>query len=490
MSTDLKNKISVALQLHQSGQLQEAETMYLEVLNESPDNVDALNLLGLLKVQNKQFDDAILYIKRATKIRPNAYFFESLGRVYSESGDYYNAIESYKKSLEFEPADFDVLFNLALSYKNSNQFDKAIEIYQKALLVKPNDADVYFNIANVYTNMNDTKNALKFYKKAGEFGQKDKTLNYFLADSYLKMKNFKDGWKYYEHRPSKEFGIMTQELQYEKLIKSKPLYNGEELNDKTLFVYYEAGLGDTIMYTRYIPLLKKRCKKIIYKPQVGLFKLFEDSDLGAEIIGVCPDTENLDFDFHVPLMSIPYILQLNSEEEIPYSQGFLKADSNLVEGYREKYFNNDKFKIGIKWQGNPYYDRNRIVPIEAFYKLFDLPNIQIYSLQKGSGIEELDKLTDKNKIIDLGNSFNDFADTSAAIANCDLIICNDTSVAHLVGALGKPCWVLLPFVSNWRWHNDFTYSPWYDSVKFFKQSELDNWNGVIESVYKELKNKL
>ena len=165
----------------------------------------------------------------------------------------------------------------------------------------------------------------------------------------------------------------------------------------------------------------------------------------------------------------------------------------LKKNYTNKhleFFDNDKFKIGIKWQGNPYYDRNRIVPIEAFYKLFDLPNIQIYSLQKGSGIEELDKLTDKNKIIDLGNSFNDFADTSAAIANCDLIICNDTSVAHLVGALGKPCWVLLPFVSNWRWHNDFTYSPWYDSVKFFKQSELDNWNGVIESVYKELKNKL
>ena len=485
MSVQVKDQISEALKLHQSGKLADAESLYAEILLEHPENTDALNLLGMLKIQTKQFKDAIFYIIKATELRPCAYYFESLGRAYSGCEDFQNAIECYKKSLQFNPNDFDVLFNLASAYKMGKQFDLAIEVYQAALALKPNHPDVYFNLANIYENKNDTDTALKYFQKAQEFGVKDDNLNYFLAVSYLKTKDFENGWNYYEDRPSKNFGILTQSLQYKELMESKPLWMGEDISGKTLFVYYEAGLGDSIMYARYIPLLREKCAKVIFKPQSGLASLFRESNLKSEIIDL-PQAD-LDFDVHIPLMSVPYVLQLNLESEIPYAEKFLSANAEKVAEVREKYFKNDKFKIGIKWLGNPAYDLQRIIPIEKFYKLFDLPNTQFYSLQKDDGADELKKLQDNFEIIDLGPSFNDFTDTSAAIENLDLVICNDTSVAHLVGGLGMPCWVLLPFVSNWRWHTDVSYSPWYKSIKLFKQDELDNWDGVFDEVYKELK---
>lgn len=489
MSATIQNQVNTALQFHQKGEFSEAAKLYLEILELAPDNSDTLNLLGLLKLQQNQFEDAIFYIKRAIDLKPCAYFYVNLGTAYSDKGNNNQAIEYFKKALEYKNNDYDALFNLAFSYKQNKEYEKALETYKAALATKPNQADIYFNIGNIYENQNETASALEYYKKALEY-RDDNDNHYFLAIAYLKTKNFEEGFKHYEHRPSKEFCIRTQEHQLKDIITTKPLWAGEDIKDKTLFVYYEAGLGDTLMYARYIPILKDKCAKILFKPQLSLVNLFKDSNLNAQIIDINTPEVDLIFDVHIPLMSIPYVLQLNSEEKIPYKGKVLFSNPEKVQEYKEKYFNNDKFKIGIKWEGNPHYDRNRIIPIEAFYKLFNLPNTQFYSLQKGEGSEELEKIPKNYDIIDLGPTFNDFTDTAAAVENLDLVICNDTSVAHLVGAMGKPCWVLLPFVSNWRWHNDYSYSPWYDSVKLFKQNKLDNWDNVFDEVYENLNTNL
>lgn len=489
MTVCVQDQVNVALQLHQAGQLVDAEGMYKEILTKYPENIDALNLFGLLNLQKNQFEEAISYIKKAIELKPSAYFYESLGRAYFGKGDFEKAIAAYKQSLEIEPCEFDVYFNLALAYKNNNQPDKAIETYKLALAINPHSPEVYFNIANIYENNNDTHTALEYYKRAAEYKVEGDDINYFLAVSCLKIKNFEEGWKYYEDRPCREFCTLSQELQYKNLMESKPFWQGEPIEDKTLFVYYEAGLGDSIMFARYLPMLKEKCARVLFKPQMSLVNLFKASDLVAEIVDIDTREEDMKFDVHIPIMSIPYVLQLNTEE-IPLSEGFLKSNSEKVQDYKEKYFNNNKFKIGIKWQGNPYYDTNRIIPLEAFYKLFDLPNTQFYSLQKDDGAEELEKLPDNYELVDLGSTFNDFEDTVAAVENLDLVICNDTSVAHLVGALGKPCWIMLPYVSNWRWHIDMSYSPWYSSVKLFKQTELNNWDEAFDRVHTELKNIL
>lgn len=487
MTFNVKEQIDIALKFHQAGNLVDAEKIYNKILSEVPDSASTLNLLGLLKLQNKQFDISIQYIKKALELNPCAYFLENLGRVYYEKGNFEEAINNYKKSLELEPNSYSVLFNLALAYKSNNQVEETIKAYEAALKIKPNSIDVYYNLANLYDSKNETLSAKKYYEKALELSKDNEDINYFLGLTYLKLKDFEKGWEFCErYRTSKDCAILTQRLQYKELIDSKPLWQGETLENKTVFVYYESGLGDTLMFARYLPLLKEKCEKVLFKPQLCFMDLFKDNNFNTEIIDLDTKVEDMNFDFHVPLLSLPYYLNLRSEKDIPFAQGYLKANPKKSQIYKDNYLKNDKFKIGIKWQGNTVYSPERIIPLTAFYKLFNLPNTIFYSLQKGSGTEEMDALPKEYEIQDLGRTFKDFSDTAAAVENLDLVICNDTSVAHLAAAMGKPCWILLPFVPNWRWHNDMSHCVWYNSVKLFKQVEPNNWEEVFDRVHQNL----
>lgn len=489
MTETTQENIKLALKFHQLDEFEKAETIYNKILQTEPENANVLNLLGCLKLQTKFFDEAIKYTRKATEISPCAYYFENLGRAYLANGNNKEAINSFEKSLEFSPNDFDVLFNLGLAYKTDMQFDKAIEIYNLASKLKPNDTSVYFNIANAYENKNESATALKYYEKVIEINPKEEDTYYFISVLRLKLKMFKEGWEYYEVRPCKDFAILTQEKMYKEKISKTPMWAGESLDNKTLFIYFEAGFGDTVMYARYIPYIKQKWPtcKILFRPQSNLSPVFIDSNFDAEIFDLNTPEEKVVFDLHTPIMSIPYLLQHNSENDIPYAEGYIKPNPDKVREYKQKYFNNDKFKIGIKWQGNPAYDRCRIIPIENFFKMFEIPNTKFYSLQKDDGAEELEKIPEGIELTELGSTFNDFADTAAAIENLDLVICNDTSVAHLVLAMGKPCWVMLPFAPNWRWHMDYSYSPWYKSVKLFKQNWHGNWNEPFDKALEELK---
>ena len=215
--------------------------------------------------------------------------------------------------------------------------------------------------------------------------------------------------------------------------------------------------------------------------------MFSQSNLGVEEIleGFIPES-NLKFDVHTPIMSLPYLLNLKGKQVFEASTGYLSADTALVEEYKEKYFNNDKFKIGIKWQGNTSCDKDRVLPIEGFVPLVELEGTKFYSFQTFEGAEELSKLSSKYEIIDVGNDFIDFSQTAGALMNLDLLICNDTSLAHLAGALGVPTYVLLPYEVNWRWHSDLSKCDWYDSLKLFRQKSIGDWDGVFEDVKQEL----
>ena len=211
--------------------------------------------------------------------------------------------------------------------------------------------------------------------------------------------------------------------------------------------------------------------------------MFAESGLGIDEIieGFIPE-QSMDFDVHTPLLSLPYLLKLKGEKVFAYSEGYLGANEKLKEEYRKRYFDNDKLKIGIKWQGNTYYDLDRVIPAEAFSPLIELGGTQFYSFQTFEGSEDLKKLADKYNVIDVGRDLIDFGQTAAALENLDLVICNDTSLAHLAGALGIPCFVLLPWEVNWRWHDNLNVCDWYDSLKLFRQKEQGDWTGVFEEI--------
>lgn len=309
---------------------------------------------------------------------------------------------------------------------------------------------------------NNPQSAVSCYKMALEINPDDARTKVCLALSYLKLKSFEKGWELFENRYPSQNDLI------------KPIWKGEDIKGKTLFVYYEAGFGDTIMFARFLPMLKDKCKKVLFLPQPELAKLLQDSDLGVEIL-----CGNAEFDYHIPMRSLPFALQINSEAEIPYKDKYLKADENKVRFYKENYFDTDKFKIGINWRGNGVFEDKRQIDLKFFEK-FNLPEVQIYSLQVGLS----EKLPEN--FVDLGSTFSDFSDTAAAIENLDLIISNDTSVAHVAGALGKKCFVLLPFAPDWRWGVNSDSSYWYEGVKLFKQKHSDNWQEVFEKVYAEV----
>ncbi len=486
MSVELKEKINYAINLHNSKKIKEAKQAYLEILQEYPNNSSVLNLLGILKMQTGQLKEAQTLIEKAISINPQSYFYMCLGKIYYAKQEYKNAIESYQKALKTTPEDFDTLFHLAMALKIDGQIEKAIKIYEKAASIEPSSYETFYNLGNIYNSVKDDPiKAIKCFKKVLDIKPDDNEIRYFLGTTNLKIKNYKEGWANYETRPSREMGILTQTLEIKEIMQ-KPIWSGEDLSDKTLYVYYEGGLGETTMFGRFLPPLKEKCKKLLFRPQHCYYDLFKENFTDIEVL---KDTKGISFDYHIPIMSVPFVTGFNSDDDIPFKDGYLKANPSKTADYKQKYFQTDKIKIGIKWQGNTAYGLNRIIDFTEFFKLFELPNTQFYSLQKDDEQNRLKEAAQYN-IIDISPTFHDFSDTAAAIENLDLIICNDTSVAHLACALGKECWVLLPYISDWRWHTDMSECTWYTTAKLFKQISPDNWSEVFDRVKNSLTQKL
>lgn len=475
--------INIGFSNHRDGMLDKAECAYQEALKLDCKNAEVCNLLGVLKLQQDNVDEAIIWVKKAVDQNPCEYFFETLFQAYIRKGCYEKIVAYESYILEYHPKCFTLMFNTALAYKNLKQNNKAIEFYDRALKIDPTSYQAWFNLAHIYNVENQGKNAVSALKICNKLKPNDQETQYFLSIALMRTKNYDKGLPLFEHRISKDAAVGLQNKTYPNLASYDKLWNGENIKDKTIFVYYEAGFGDTIMFSRFLPLLKKRCKKIIFYPQKPLVPLFSQSNLGIDEIidGFIPE-QDLDFDTHAPLLSLPYLLGLKGKKVFESPEGFLNADSNLIDEYHNKYFNNDKLKIGIKWQGNTYYDKDRVIPTEAFSPLLEIDNTKFYSFQTFEGAESLEKLSSKYDITDIGCELIDFSQTAAALMNLDLVICNDTSLAHLAGALGIPCLVLLPYEVNWRWHDDLAKCDWYDSIKLFRQKSIGDWNGVIEEV--------
>ena len=474
-----------AFSLHKQGKLTEAKNLYNTILEEEPDNADVWDLMGLVYYQANKFTQAEEYIKKALELEPRLYYLENLARVYLDSERYEIASNLYADIVKHSPK-YENYFNLAMAYKGAHQWEKSKEAYYKSLEVNPNGYESYFNLAYLAMNDNNPQEAINCYNKALAIKPDDWESMYFLSLAQMQVKDYEHGLKSFESRLCRQSAILSQEKIYPNLMKSQPLWQGEDLKDKILFTYYEAGYGDILMLYRFMPQLTKMCKKVILKPQVELAPLFRENSYGAEILEIFDFEKEIYFDYHIPFLSIPYVLGCKAEDMFIHHDGYLKANPAKINYYREKFCKNDKFKIGIKWQGNTHYDRERVIDVKDFYPLFDLPNTQFYSFQTLDGSEEIEKLKEKTNIINLGETFSNFSDTAGAIENMDLIISNDTSLVHLAGALGKQCLVLLPYIYNWRWHTDLSKCDWYDSVKIYRQKSHGDWESVFTKVKKDL----
>ncbi|MCD8377344.1 MAG: tetratricopeptide repeat protein [Candidatus Gastranaerophilales bacterium] len=486
MAAKHSEKFQQAFTLHKENKLDEAECLYTEILEEEPENAEVWNLLGMINLRKFNLGKAEKFINKAISITPSVYFYESLAKVYLEMEDAQKAIVIYNELVKYKPDSYDYVFNLASAYKISGDMDKSIETYKRAIELKSDDYMPYFNLGLIYTNLSNPQEAVKYYKKAIELNPDDMETRYFTGLAYFRNRDYRHGLPYFESRLCRQTAIVTHSATYPNLMNTAPVWSGEDIVDKTVYTYYEAGFGDVIMFVRYLPLLKQRCKHIIFKPQLPLAELFEENFPDIEVMKLFKHETQLHFDYHIPLLSLPYALGLDESNMFISKSGYLKALDEKIERYKNKYFNNDKFKIGIKWRGNTHYEMDRVIDIKSFVRLFGIKNTKFYSFQTFEGSEDLNDIINDYDIVDIGRTVENFSDTAGALANLDMVICNDTSLAHLAGAMGKSCWVLLPYLYNWRWHLDLTKCDWYDTVKLYRQKETGNWDEIFERMYVDL----
>lgn len=481
--TEVAEIVNVGFSLHQQGNLDDAENAYIEALKLDDKNAEVYNLIGVLKLQKGEVESAVEYVEKALQISPEAYFYETLFQAYIRSENYSKIIAKEAVVMKLFPENFSLIFNIALAYKNLKQNKKAMLYYERALKINPSSYQAWFNLAHLYSIEGEYSNAVSAFKICTKLRKDDET-EYFYSLALMQTKDYKNGLKHFEKRISKKTAIESQSKTYPGKIRNDNLWHGENIKDKTLLVYYEAGFGDVIMFSRYLPLAAKKCKKIILMCQKPLTQLFiENPQLGvSEIIDTFVPEKEVLFDYHIPLLSLPYALGLKEDDIFAYPDGYIRATQDKFEDAKKKYFENDNLKIGIKWKGNTYFDTDRVIPAEMFLPLIQTENTKFYSLQTFEGAEDVNKL---QGIIDIGKDLIDFSQTAAVIANMDLIICNDTSLAHLAGAMGVPCWIILPYEVNWRWHNNLAKCDWYNSVKLYRQKSQGDWQGVFDEVEKD-----
>ncbi len=473
--------------LHKQGQLEEAEKLYLSALQINPNELNCLFMLANLKYQQMRFPESEKYIKKALEISTNVRFYDLLTRIKIEQQNYQEAIEFAIQGLKLEPENFELNFNIALAFKNQQNYDLALKFYKRAEKLNPASFLVPYNMSSVYFFLGYPQKATDAMKKALSLNPNNDELKYFLSLSLFREKNYHEGLKLFESRLCKKTATLSQQRLYSNTFNNAKEWQGEDISDKTVFMFYEAGFGDVIQYARYFPLLKQRCKKLLFKPQEELVELLKENNLGIdEIITYKDNPSQLDFQIYVPMLSLPYLLGLDESNMFISSDGYLNANPEKKEYYKEKFFNNNKIKIGIKWQGNTASETDRVIDVEAFLPLLNLPNTQFYSFQMGKGSEKVEELKSKYPIIDMSKEFNNFSDTAAALDNLDYIVCNDTSLIHLAGALGKKGYMLLPLDYNWRWHLNLSKNDWYNNIKMFKQNKAGDWSTPINETYKDL----
>jgi len=465
--------------------------------NENPNDAVTCFEMGKIYSKLQNYEEARRFYKKALINKPDEIGLNlSIGLSYSETGDFDSAIFYYEQILQrndnsekFLKIKAGAYLNIAnINYFNKN-FDKSIELLEEALRILPGYLDVYVNLGNCYNYKGDREKAIRCFEKALELDSNDLDARHNLAYTQLGLGDFKNGFANYEYRISASQTINSTEY----ITFNKPRWQGENLDGKTIFVHHEQGLGDAIQFSRFFHELKTRGAKVIYNPPTTVSELFNDSDFVRTEL-VAPDFHKTNanfeasFDYYTYLMSFPHVLDIKPNT-IPLSTPYIFPNPKKIQKF-QRLFQNDnmKIKIGINWQGNPKGEPNRIIKLKEFYALCDIPNVSLYSFQKGSGQEELADLPPEVKIVDLEKDLEDFSDTAAALANMDLLISNDSSMVHLGGAMGIKTWVLIPYFAEWRWGLQPDSSPWYDSVKLFRQKEIDNWAEVFKSVKEELLN--
>ncbi len=480
---ELHNNLGVALR--EQGKLEEAAAGFRRALELKPAYPEAHNNLGNILREQKKLDEAAASLRQALLLRPNdAEAHNNLGLVLAEQENLDEAVANYQQALRLKPEYPEAHLNLGTALRAQGNLQGAVASLNQALRLKPSYAEALNGLAVALGDQGNVHEAVACYQKALDLKPDYAEAHNNLGMAWLILGNFEQGWPEYEWRWQCEQSLPSF---------SQPRWDGSFLPDDTILLHVEQGLGDTLQFIRFAPLVKERVGKVVVACQRALVRILARCP-GIDLV-ITQGDPLPHFDVRAPLLSVPGILK-TSLATLPATVPYLFADPDLVERWRQDLEQSPGFKIGIAWQGNPKYraDRFRSIPLEQFAPLARLEGVRLLSLQKGPGTEQLAALAGRFPVTDLGSKLDEasgpFMDTAAVLKCLDLVVTSDTALAHLAGALGVPVWVALPFIPDWRWLMHREDSPWYPTMRLFRQSERGNWPAVFERIAGEVKKLL
>jgi len=473
--------LHLALQYHQGGNLAKAEPLYREVLRVDPHNFNALHMLGLLGHQMGRNDEAIALLRQALTLQtdfPAAH--NNLGNALQAVGKIEEAIAGFREAIRLKPTYAKAHNNLGTALTELCLIDEGVASCQEAVRLQPDYAEAHYNLGNAVLEQGHLQEALTCYQRTLQILPDCAEAHLNIGIAKLLLGEWDNGWIEYEWRWKVKTATQP--------VFAQPSWKGEPYQDRTILLHTEQGLGDTLQFIRYAPMVKQRMGQVFVVAPTTLLP----------VLAACPGIDRLlpkgstlpEFDVQASLMSLPGIFG-TSVNSIPADIPYLVADAKSKNHWEQILFSYSGRKVGIAWQGSPAYqkDRKRSIPLQHFQPLAQVPNVHLFSLQVGPGREQITSVSGGFPVIDLGGQLNaqSFMDAAGLLMNLDLLVTCDTAIAHLAGALGVPVWVAIPFVPDWRWLLQGETTPWYPTMRLFRQPKRGDWNSVFEKISEELK---
>jgi tetratricopeptide (TPR) repeat protein len=501
------------------GDLRLAEASFKRFLTAFPNHSGALNLLTVVLVAKGRFEEAEPYIAKAVGLDASSdSSFYNYGVILKALGRPSEALAQFDRALAINPAHFKAWSNRGSCLNDLEQHERALADFDNAIALNPRHFEANYNKGNALSALDRPESACAAFDAAlavnpaspeahnnralalQELGRIEEAMAGYdkavaLKPDYvdghwnrsllhLLTGDFERGWRDYEWRNLRE-PARRQSF-------AKPLWTGgQPISGKTLLVHAEQGLGDTIHFCRYVRAACDAGARVMFAPQERLQTLMQT--LGGCFEIAATDDQTLEFDFHCPLLSLPLVFGTRLET-IPGETPYLSAQPERVARWAER-LGGHGFKIGVCWQGSAgKIDQGRSFPLTQFLEIARLPQVRLISLQKGEGLSQIKELPADVRLETLGDAFDPenegFLDTAAVMKTCDLVITCDTAVAHLAGALAAPTWVALKRAPDWRWMLERADSPWYPTVRLFRQSVRGNWGGVFADMKMALQSLL
>lgn len=459
--------------LYRQGSLEDAIVQYRRAIALAPDNVPALRLLGLVLHEAGHLQDAAEVYRQVFAHDASDHVVASnLGACLSDLGELDAAIASCEHALLLKPDHAPAWTNLGIIFEKQERADDAVAAHRCAVVADPAYAKGHANLAVALRNAGDIDGALAVSHRAIALDPEQPLAQYNHAHFLLMNGEFADGFEAYRWRRK------CKALSDGDPVFAEPEWQGEPLAGRTLLLFAEYGLGDALHFVRYVPMVTALGGRIILQVQPALATLLRQLQ-GVNVIA--RGTPLPPFDLQLPLMSLPRIFG-TTRETIPAGVPYLHPDPARLSRWRAALADVTALKVGVVWAGNARHkgDRQRSLSAGAVLPRLVMPGVQLYSLQKElrpGDAEVLAALGDG--IVDLAPALGDFADTAAAVAALDLVIAVDTSVAHLAGALGRPVWMLTPYALDWRWLREREDSPWYPTMRLFRQRSPREWDDPL-----------